>query len=307
MKIDGVFEGGGVKGIGFVGAICKLEELGYEWERVAGTSAGSIIAALLAAGYSGEELKEIMLECNYRNFLDKTKLQSVALLGKGLGLLLEKGLYSGDNIEKWIANLLDVKGITKFKDVFINGKSKLKIIAADVTRKNILIFPDDLLKYDIDPMEFEIAKAVRMSVGIPFYFKPYELSCKSGTSLVVDGGVLSNFPIWIFDVEGVPKWPTFGFKLGNTKISKTRDADKTNIFSYAFDIIDTIMDKNEEIYLRDKDSVRTITISTMGVGTTEFNIDKDKSLKLYKSGYDSACSFINNWNFKEYINNYRIK
>ncbi len=52
MKIDGVFEGGGVRGIAHVGAICALAEKGYEWERVAGTSAGSIIAALLAAGYS---------------------------------------------------------------------------------------------------------------------------------------------------------------------------------------------------------------------------------------------------------------
>ena len=46
MKIDGVFEGGGVRGIAHVGAICALAEKGYEWERVAGTSAGSIIALL---------------------------------------------------------------------------------------------------------------------------------------------------------------------------------------------------------------------------------------------------------------------
>lgn len=307
MKIDGVFEGGGVKGIGFVGAICKLEKLGYEWKRLAGTSAGSIIATLLAVGYTGEELKKIMLECNYESFLDKTKLQSALLIGKGLGLIFQKGIYSGDNIEQWISTLLQAKGKTKFKDVYLDNKFSLKIIATDVTQKRMLIFPEDLKKYDIDPMEFDIAKAVRMSVGIPFYFKPYELSYKNGTSLIVDGGVLSNFPIWIFDVEGVPRWPTFGFKLADSTKSEIPEGNRTNVVSYTLDIIDTIMDRNEEIYLRDKDAVRTITIPTLGVGTTEFTIDREKSLSLFKSGYESADKFINNWNFKDYTEKYRIK
>ncbi|MBY6946558.1 patatin-like phospholipase family protein [Clostridium botulinum] len=73
-KFDAVFEGGGVKGVAFVGAIAKLEEEGYSIERCAGTSAGAIISALLAAGYTSSEVKEIMLNTDYNNFLDKIYL-----------------------------------------------------------------------------------------------------------------------------------------------------------------------------------------------------------------------------------------
>ncbi len=71
MKIDVVFEGGGVKGIGLIGAICCFEDYGYEFNMLAGTSAGSIIAALLAVGYTGRELKSIMLELDYNMFFKK--------------------------------------------------------------------------------------------------------------------------------------------------------------------------------------------------------------------------------------------
>lgn len=58
LKADAVFEGGGVKGIGLVGAIAVAEEYGYRFVNVAGSSAGAIVAALLAAGYSAAEIKK---------------------------------------------------------------------------------------------------------------------------------------------------------------------------------------------------------------------------------------------------------
>jgi NTE family protein len=305
VKADAVFEGGGVKGIAFVGAICCLEECGYQWEKLAGTSAGAIVAALLAVGYRGRELKEIMEKLNYTCFQDKDKLQTLPLIGKPLGLLAHKGLYCGNFIEQWLGDLLKAKGKTKFRDVSVDGKSRLKIIAADVTKKEIMILPDDLERYGINPLEFEIARAVRMSIGIPFYFNPVNLSYKNGRSLVVDGGVLSNFPVWIFDVKGVPRWPTIGFKLCEDKPIKSGEG-KTDILSYLLDIIDTVFSRNEEIYLSDKEAVRTICIPTLGVKTTQFNISQEDSLKLYEEGYNRAKEFIRHWNFHEYIKKYRI-
>ena len=82
MKIDGVFEGGGVRGIAHVGAICALAEKGYEWERVAGTSAGAIIAALVAAGYSCSELKTIITDIDYNKFTKKTFIDKIPLSEK---------------------------------------------------------------------------------------------------------------------------------------------------------------------------------------------------------------------------------
>lgn len=306
MKIDAVFQGGGIKGIGFVGAINCIEDNGYEWERVAGTSAGSIIAALLSAGYTGSELKEIMLSSNYNNFLDKGMLKRIPFVSDAIALIKDKGVFSGDPIEVWLEGLLKKKGISKFKDVTVNGETKLKIIAADITKRNTLILPDDLKNYGIDPMEFSIAKAVRMSISIPFVFEPVKLEYFGGTSWIVDGGLLSNFPIWIYDVEGTPRWPTFGFKFLSDSISHTA-LGKQDIISYSLDIIDAMLERNEEIYLPLKNSVRTINIDAFGIKGTDFKISKEMYSKLYDSGYKSVKKFLDNWNFKQYILKYRSK
>ena len=59
MEVDGVFSGGGIKGFAYVGAIQILEERGIQFKRVAGTSAGAILAAFIAAGFNAQELEEI--------------------------------------------------------------------------------------------------------------------------------------------------------------------------------------------------------------------------------------------------------
>lgn len=305
MKVDAVFEGGGIKGIGLIGAVCCLEDRGYKWNRFAGTSAGSIIASLLAAGYTGKELKDIMMDYDCKNYLDKYKIEVLSLLRKSTSLFENKGIYSGNPIEDFVRDLLEKKGKTKFKDISINGQSRLKIIASDITEKNMLILPEDISRYGINPMDFEIAKAVRMSIGIPLYFRPVKLSYNKGSSLIVDGGLLSNFPIWIFDVKGIPRWPTFGLKLAGKNSSKPI-IGKIGLVSFLLDIINTMIDKNEEVYVRDKDAVRTIFIPTLGISSTEFDITKEMKLKLFKSGYTSAEKFLNSWNFRQYITQYRL-
>lgn len=304
MKVDAVFEGGGVKGIAFVGAICSLEEHGYSFNRLAGTSAGSIIASLLAAGYTGKELKKIMSEVDYSRFLDKKMLKSPLLLGNLFKFVKNKGLYSGDPIEKFVSDLLIKKGKTKFKDVSNNGQSTLKIIASDITNKRMLILPDDISKYGIDPMEFSIATAVRMSIGIPLYFKPVKLNYKNNLSYIVDGGILSNYPVWIFDSDKAPRWPTFGFKLVEPRLSYTSEG-KNDIISYILDVISTVIDGNELNHIKTSDFVRTIPIKTLGVKSTEFKISADKSTKLFQSGYDSGKKFIRNFDFNNYVKVYR--
>ncbi len=252
MKVDVVFQGGGVKGIAFVGAIEALEENGYTFNKLAGTSAGAITAALLAAGYTGQELKEIMLNMDYTKILSTGVYGGIPLMGNAIELIRSKGFYDGRLIEKWIYKLLKKKGIVKFKDLETYGERTLKIIAADVTKRNILIIPDDLKNYGFEPSEFEIAKAVRMSTSIPFFFKPVKLKYNNNISYIVDGGIISNFPIWIFDVAETPRWPTFGFKLQNNINTNVNNHGK-DLFSYFIDVVETMVDRNEEEYLPDKE------------------------------------------------------
>jgi NTE family protein len=303
MKADAIFEGGGVRGIAFAGAVCCLEDRGYEFQRLAGTSAGAIMAALLAAGYTAKELS-VLTDTDFNLFLDRDLIQSIPLLGKPLGLLFEKGLYQGDYIEEWMRGLLMEKGKTKFGDVMQGGESRLKIIASDITKKEIVIFPDDLPKYGFDPMKFEIAKAVRMSASIPLFFSPMIAAYRQCESYIVDGGVLSNFPVWIFDVDGAPRWPTFGFKLVDSSAGNC-SAGRTDLLSYAFNILNAMIDVDQSVYMRDKDSIRTVSIPTPGVKPTDFNLSPIDAFRLFQSGYESCQRFLKQWNFQAYVKKYR--
>ena len=304
MNADGVFEGGGVKAIGFVGAVCKMEEAGFKWQRLAGTSAGAIVASLLAVGYTGKELKEIISGIDYLSFVDGKSLKQISFIKNTFNLLTKYGFYSGDKIEIFLNNLFQKKGRTKFKNICSSNNCKLKVIISDITRKKAVIFPDDLKEYNIDAKEFSIARAVRMSISLPYYFQPVTLNYKDNLDYMVDGGIFSNFPVWLFDVDGIPRWPTIGFKLVDSDPGKIK---KNNILTFTKDLLDSVIYTSDETFITNKDKVRTINIPTMGVKTTEFNISKEKSKELYSSGYNSAENFLSEWNFNQYIRSYRKK
>lgn len=303
MKVDLVFEGGGVTGISYAGAVKALEEGNFTVNRCAGTSAGSIISSLIIAGYNSKELVDILNSTDFNIFLKKTVLGKICVVGKPLSMIFDKGLYDSRIIETWLEGLLKKKGISKFKDVTINGECRLKIIAADVTRRKMLILPDDLKDYGIDSLNFSIAKAVRMSCAIPFFFTPYILKYGGKTSFIVDGGLLSSFPIWIFDIEGIPRWPTLGIKIKD--LDSYTSQGKTDIISYAKDIIDAPINESEENFIRYKDYVRTIVIDYDGkIGATGFHKANNFISDLYSKGYKSTMSFIEKWDFKKYIRSF---
>ena len=78
---------------------------------------------------------------------------------------------------------------------------KLRIIATDITKKKMLVLPQDIKDYGQDPATLEVARAVRMSMSYPFFFEAVPLN----GSLIVDGGVVSNFPVELFDLKGTHK------------------------------------------------------------------------------------------------------
>lgn len=94
MKADIVCEGGGVKGIALLGAIYYLEEKGYTFQNFAGTSAGAIVSSLLAVGYTGKELKELLLNIKFTDFYEKNKLSLLPFIGPTISLFKNKGLFS---------------------------------------------------------------------------------------------------------------------------------------------------------------------------------------------------------------------
>lgn len=303
MKANLVCMGGGVKGIALVGAICYLEEQGYEWEYIAGTSVGAITTSLVAVGYTGKELKDILSKVDYNLFNDKDFIQSIPLVGEIIGFLKDKAVCSGNYIEKFLGELFKAKGKVKFKDISENGVCKLKILATDIMKKELVILPDDLVNYNIDPMEFEIAKAVRMSCSIPFYYKPVRLKCDGGATYIVDGVLMSNFPIWIFNNKNTKNIPTVGLKLQKSSDGK-KCVKRLSMISYIIKIIETMLSENEENYICDKKYVKTIEIPTMGICATDFTLTDKEMKALYESGYNTAKQFIHTDEFRHYIDKF---
>ena len=236
IKADAVFEGGGVKGIGLVGAISEIEKAGYVFENLAGTSAGAIVASLLAVGYSAAEIKNELERLHYNDFRDEGLLDQLGLFGKSLSIGFEYGIYEGEFFEDWLERLLVVKGKTTFGQIKTKYKDdkykyKFQAIAADISDRRLLVLPNDLKLFGINPDGFSISRAVRMSMSIPFFFEPVELRDTSGRKhFIVDGGLLSNYPVWLLD-DGSddPPWPTFGFKLMEPDQRKPKDAKRNPI------------------------------------------------------------------------------
>lgn len=307
IRADAVFQGGGMKAIGLVGAVCRLEKEGIRWQRVAGTSAGAIIASLIAVGYTSKELEEIMYNLDFSTFKIKEPIKKIPGIGNMLSLLINKGIFKTDYPEKYLRKLYKKKGKTKFKDISINGKSKLKIIASDVTNKKLLILPDDIKEYGIEPMELDIAKAVVMSMSIPFFFSPTIIKHNGKKSYIVDGGLTSNYPIWIFDVNGIPRWPTIGFKLKETEKNKILCKRKNSLLCYTSDVIDTLLECYDDRFFNEGDKIRTINIPTLGIKTTQFEISNKYKQELFNEGYTKANEFLDTWNFQDYIRKYRSK
>ena len=196
LMADLVLEGGGVKGIGLVGAVLVLDEAGYSFPRVAGTSAGAIAATLIAAiSKAGREMVTLDGYVRSLDFARFKQLRGPANWIQRIGRLGEKavdaaelmrhmGIYSGDYLGEWLQPLLADLGVTTFHDLAISlvddpGMSlpperryRLVIHASDITRGELVRIPWDFDYYGLDRDAEEVVRAVRASMSIPFFFEP---------------------------------------------------------------------------------------------------------------------------------------
>ena len=291
---DAVFEGGGIRGIGHIGAIQEFEKTGYTFRNVAGTSVGAMIAALIAAGYSPREMYAELGNMDFKNFKKFTMFTAGSL-----------GIYSAEKFEEWFDELLSRKNVSTFADV----GPRLKIVAADLTTKKTLVLPDGLSKFGIDPKTFKISTAVRMSMSIPIFYEPFILRDKEGNvHYIVDGGLLSNFPIWLFD-DGSKKQtvPVFGFRF---KKHNTTPEKIPHVISYIKELVAASIEGSAHSVsnLLHGDAERTVYIDTMvndvSIGVTDFSITKQQQAALYNNGVAAAKSFLP-FNFKDWQKNFR--
>ena len=319
-----VFEGGGTRGIAYLGAMEVLKRKGIlkNIKRIGGTSAGAINALLLGLNYSNDELKEILMNLDFKKFLD----DSPGFI-RDIGRLKSKfGWYKGDRFHNWIKDrikkktgnpnstfkeIYDMKKEHKFKDIYFVGA-------------NISTGFAEVYSYEDRPL-MKVADAVRISMSIPLFFAAIR---KNEGDVCVDGGLINNYPIKLFDREKyvslnrrktkyyekynrtlrkiyqeknllVYNKETLGFRLDSAKeiavFRNHKEPDHKKIkdlFDYAFCLISTIRNIESSMHLHSDDWKRTIYIDTLGVNTFDFNINKTDKLKLVKSGKDCTEKYF---------------
>jgi NTE family protein len=318
QKADLVLEGGGVKGIGLVGAVLALEDAQYHFPRVAGTSAGAIAAALIAALQAANEplarLKDYLGSCDYPRFKQESWLrQHAGVVGDAAHLMLHMGLYSGDYLVEWLGAILEKIGITTFAQLKLDdpGSSQpearryaLIVHTADITRGKVVRLPWDYGNYGLEPDEQRIIDAVRASMSIPFFFDPVKVDTKAstydgvsyaaGTVTWVDGGLLSNFPVEVFDrSDGAPsRWPTIGIKLSARETTMPPGHATDDTLHEAIDCLRTVLNNANRYYLSPEKAARTIFVDSTGINATDFEISEAEQATLFDNGTKAAQQFL---------------
>ncbi|GAB3791400.1 patatin-like phospholipase family protein [Virgibacillus kimchii] len=296
MKIDGVFSGGGVKAYAFIGALESIENKKLQLERVAGTSAGAIIAAFIAADYRGREIKNLLDDVNLQQFADPPKITKLLPFSKWFFLYFQLGINRGDKLESWLYEKMAKKNIFTFNDL---KPGYLKVVVSDLSLGKLVVIPDDLDRiYGINGKYFPVAKAVRMSAGFPYFFMPKKLPGinTNKKSIIVDGGLLSNFPLWIFD-KGTYKRdrPILGVKL-STSMDEHHQPHKIKNALHMFQALFSTMKKAHDTrYISTAEKQNIIFIPVEDIGTTDFSINKNTTDCLIQTGREYTDTFLKNW------------
>jgi NTE family protein len=273
-----VFKGGGVLGIAYAGAIEVLEDKGIvqNIKRVAGTSAGSIIATLIAFKFDSKEIKKILQETNFKDFEDHWD---------PLRMATSYGIYKGDFLLNWAKKIIKKKTgseNTTFGELEQNGFLDLRIFATDLTSVSVKEFSGK------ETPEVIIAEAVRASMSIPLVFTAWNFTNNvPDDHLYVDGGVLHNYPITTF--ESLDE--TLGFFL---KVEKETEPLKYNhMIKYMERLLTTIMQVQTLDFLAISDQVKaSVFIDSLGISPTNFKLNDEEKENLFNEGKASTLKYI---------------
>ncbi|MBO4654107.1 MAG: patatin-like phospholipase family protein [Bacteroidales bacterium] len=313
-----VFEGGGVKGIAYVGALEVLDKEGIlqDVERVAGTSAGAMVAVLVGLRYSAEEVQEVLWNLDFKGFIDS----SWGILRNSHRLFKEYGWCKGDYFRSVMAELIERKtgnGEITFGDLARTQQFRdIYLVGADLTTGLSQLFCAQ------QTPEVKVADAARISMSIPLIFAAIR-GGKDKKHLYVDGGLLDNYAIKTFDQldfiadknhfrrteyyneinskaklqkstmqrEYVYNKETLGFRLDSEEdismfltheTAPCKEID--NFFSYTKALVTTLIDFQNNVHLHSDDWQRTVYIDTLGVRTVDFDISDERKQDLLKSG-----------------------
>lgn len=316
MEYVAIFEGGGAKGLAHIGALKATEEKNIIFKSIGGTSAGAIIASLIASGYTADELYTpnsdvaSVFSINLLELLDKETWKSYEEIKKTIEEIKNTkwlktklffayrkhkkdfkklkdnyGLFDTSLFIKWLEKSLRIKLNLNRSVLFKDLKTPLTIIATDVSGCNIKTYNSHST-----PNE-KVSEAVSASISIPIFFEP--TTEKDKTAHLVDGGIVSNYPTWIFDSEREDREGrliTLGYKLVEKETEG--ESKKDNFFHYVIGILNAALWGDQELEIRGIENLHSIPLK-VSTGTFDFDLDKEKKDILYNEGKDSTNLYFN--------------
>ncbi len=371
---DLVFEGGGAKGIAFVGALRAFEEKQFKPNRLLGTSAGAITATLYAAGYRNEEMLQALDEkvdgvSVFETFLEPPPPLSPDLLQDGafakllheidipnipdfikkgmdqwimqgiqsrnegrqlLSFVELGGIFAADKFLDWLRRYLDggtFQGEPRafsnmtFKEFNAKTGADLTLVAADVSASRLLY-----LNHRTTP-KCPVVYAVRMSMSVPFVWPEVIWKKDWGTyqlgdqkidltgHAVVDGGLLSNFPIELLisndkhvievmgskSALGNPQDQVIGFLIDESLPVPVTDElpfediitiiKESNTVNRLMGLVNAATQAHDKMVIEAfKDCV--VRLPAKNYGTLEFDMDENKRQDLMEAAYKATAVHI---------------
>jgi hypothetical protein len=273
------FQGGGMKGLAFVGVAKALDELKQysNIKRCIGSSAGAIFATAVACRMSPSAISNMVDQTDFSLFLDR----GWGWVGEGYNLWESMGVHSGEYFFNWLSKMLQEHvGDSQLTFSGLNQRfgTELVITTTDLTARKLVY-----LSKDTTP-DMEIRQAIRMSMSIPVLFEPVTRVESDGlTHVYVDGGCTSNFPISYFP-------NTLGFSLDEPMDPKP----VTNAAAVVISLINTDIDIIQDLRIPAECKDKIVKIPTFGLDSTNFSMSKDDIRKLEQSGYDATRAYFQN-------------
>ncbi|HAT42845.1 MAG TPA: phospholipase [Rheinheimera sp.] len=264
QQIVPIFSGGGTRLPCYLGILQAIDELGLEFKHLVGVSGGSIVAAMLATGKNLQQMREVTLNTNFKQFKH----------GSLLNLLRTGGLSSGDVFEDWLDLQLDGK-------TFSELELDLHVLATDINGGGPVVFNRQLTP------QMKVSKAVRFSMSIPllFSFKTFD------NHVMADGVILAEDALhrdW--SGKGLP---VICFRLKSE--SDDKPVPKRRLFpliSYVLMLIQTFMNAMSREYVHAQYWHNTVVINTGTISAVDFDIDSSKKEFLREIGYRTAKEII---------------
>jgi NTE family protein len=307
------FEGGGILGIGHVGALSRLNELNLlsKPTHVVGTSVGSFIAAAFGCGADFEYIDQVFQGLNLKKFKDQSKFALVNLVK----LFKNFAPNKGEEIDKVAGQI--VKDLTGDTDTtFLEAYEKTGITTT-ITYLSVNFEKTRYANHITHP-NLKIREAIKMSSSIPVFYEPFRKlltehpkchGCSKkniGYELIVDGGVTDNYPIHVLRKQGCSQENMLGFKLCSAQefndyredlgedIEEVDKGAPSKVIDYVLRLISIVHNQALRYHVKKEDWDVTIKIDIGNLQTTDFDLTEEQTQWLYNQGKIAVDEYIKN-------------